>query len=119
MNCARCDKKDCYQGKDCTKIKELAISQYQKEELKIVKTSTLLEGNYYMKLARLEELKKFAKLMNYKYLGIAFCIGLSDEAKVLTKVLEKGLAHLGQVNVVFYNQDLTGVCHHFTSLHPF
>jgi uncharacterized metal-binding protein len=89
LNCARCDKKDCYQGKDCTKIKELAISQYQKEELKIVKTSTLLEGNYYMKLARLEELKKFAKLMNYKYLGIAFCIGLSDEAKVLTKVLEK------------------------------
>jgi uncharacterized metal-binding protein len=89
LNCAECEKKNCYQGKDCTKIKQSVINQYQKEELKIARISTFLEGRHYMKLTRLEEVKKFAKLMDYKYLGIAFCIGLSDEAKVLTQVLEK------------------------------
>jgi uncharacterized metal-binding protein len=37
---------------------------------------------------RVEEIAQFAKKMGYKKLGIAFCGGLTDEAKMLTRILE-------------------------------
>jgi len=37
---------------------------------------------------RVEEIVQFAKKMGYKKLGIAFCGGLTDEAKMLTRILE-------------------------------
>jgi uncharacterized metal-binding protein len=37
---------------------------------------------------RVEEIVQFAKKMGYKKLGIAFCGGLADEAKMLTRILE-------------------------------
>lgn len=89
MNCAECNDKECYQGKDCTGIKVEVIHKYQKPDLEIAKTGTYLEGRYYMKLTRLEELREFAKEMGYDRLGIAFCIGLSDEARILTEILRK------------------------------
>ncbi|GAH61564.1 unnamed protein product [marine sediment metagenome] len=37
---------------------------------------------------RVEEIVQFAKKMGFKKLGIAFCGGLADEAKMLTRILE-------------------------------
>jgi len=37
---------------------------------------------------RVEEVAQFAKKMGYKKLGIAFCIGLINEAKLLATILE-------------------------------
>ena len=42
-----------------------------------------------MKLTRLEELARFCSEMNFKKIGVAFCIGLEEEAKILHKILEK------------------------------
>ena len=39
------------------------------------------------KLTRIEETVLYAKLRGYRKLGLAFCIGLSDEAQMLTNVL--------------------------------
>jgi uncharacterized metal-binding protein len=39
------------------------------------------------KLTRIEETVLYAKLRGYQKLGLAFCIGLSDEAQMLTNVL--------------------------------
>jgi uncharacterized metal-binding protein len=89
MNCAECNDKECYQGKDCTNIKVEVIHKYQEPDLKIAKTGAYLESHYYMKLTRLEELREFAKKMGYDRLGIAFCIGLSDESRILTEILRK------------------------------
>ena len=41
------------------------------------------------KIPRIEELIQFAHKCNYKKLGIAFCAGLANEARILTDVLEK------------------------------
>lgn len=41
-----------------------------------------------MKVSPLEELIRFAKEMGYENLGIAFRIGLSNEARMLSEVLE-------------------------------
>jgi len=91
MNCADCEDKDCYQGEDCTNIKEEVIKKYRtnKDDLELAKVASFIEGKYYMKLCRLEELIEFSKQMDYKHLGIVFCIGLATEAKVLQKILKK------------------------------
>ncbi len=39
------------------------------------------------KLTRIEETMMYAKLRGYQKLGLAFCLGLSDEAQLLTNVL--------------------------------
>ncbi|OYD14106.1 hypothetical protein CH330_09365 [candidate division WOR-3 bacterium JGI_Cruoil_03_51_56] len=90
MNCAECPDKKCYQGKDCFGLRDEVLKAYQDPEtLKMTKIATGLEGNYYMKLTRLQELIRFAKAMGYEHLGIAFCIGFSDEARVLNAILKQ------------------------------
>jgi len=88
MNCALCKDKVCYQGKDCTQIKNLAIDKYEnKNNKKIMKAASRIEANFYMKLTRLEEVIKFCQEIGFSHLGIAFCIGLAEEAKILYEIL--------------------------------
>ncbi len=90
MKCAKCSKKVCVDGIDCKKISENMLKEYEKRDnLKITKVSSYIEGKYYMKKTRLEEIIEFCKLMNYKNIGIAFCIGLEHEAKILNEILSK------------------------------
>ncbi|MDD2665732.1 MAG: DUF1847 domain-containing protein [Methanocellales archaeon] len=91
MKCALCDDKECYLGKDCTALKEKVVRKYEVENKKseIMTIAANLEARYYMKLTRLEELITFCKEMGYQTLGIAFCIGLESEARVLHELLEK------------------------------
>lgn len=89
MKCALCEDKDCYTGKDCTDVKEEVKEEYKGEDLKILKVSTGVESEFYMKKTRLEELIIYAKRMGYKKLGVAFCIGLEKEAKVVHDILSK------------------------------
>lgn len=46
------------------------------------------EGRSYMKWTRVEDTIDFAREMGYKKLGIATCIGLIAESRILTKILE-------------------------------
>ncbi len=89
MKCALCEEKDCYEGKDCTDIKEEVKKEYKGEDLKVLKVSTGIESEFYMKKTRLEELIIYAKRMGFKRLGIAFCIGLEKEAKIIHEILSK------------------------------
>ena len=41
------------------------------------------------KLTRIEELIEYAKTLGYRRLGLAFCVGLFEEARILTDILEK------------------------------
>lgn len=59
---------------------------------KIARTAAEIEGLYYGKLTRVEEIIAFAKRLGAKKIGIATCIGLINETKIFTKILEaKGL----------------------------
>jgi uncharacterized metal-binding protein len=92
MNCANCGKKSCISGKNCRKDIDVEnlIGEYKKDEnTKITEVSTYIEGTYYMKKTRLEEIIEFCKLMEYSKIGIAFCIGLENEAKTLNDILSK------------------------------
>lgn len=87
MKCAYCDDKMCREGKDCAGITD-DIS-YEGNELKSMKTSASIEARYYMQKTRLEEIILYAQEMEYKKIGLAFCVGMEKEAKVVEKILEK------------------------------
>ena len=93
MNCADCEDKECYQGKDCTGAGPRVVERYRSDpvDMKISRQATFVEGKYYMRYCRLQELIEFCRLMDYRHLGLAFCIGLSSEARSLQDILkEKG-----------------------------
>ncbi|HDR00547.1 MAG TPA: DUF1847 domain-containing protein [candidate division WOR-3 bacterium] len=90
MHCADCEDKACYQGKDCPGLAEETLKAYEDAEtLKLTRTASALEGRHYMALNRVQELIRFAREMGYRRLGLAFCIGLSEEARLLNELLVK------------------------------
>lgn len=90
MKCDLCPDKNCSQGKDCWEIKGDIQNMYSSpEDQKILQVSTAIEGNYYLQKTRVEELIIFCREMNYKRLGVAFCLGLEKEAQTLCTFLRK------------------------------
>jgi len=90
MKCALCKTKECYtKGKDCSGKRNDLITRLKDEDIEIMKKAAKIEAKYYMKAPRIKELIEFCKTMEFKRLGIAFCIGLAEEAKVLHEILEK------------------------------
>ncbi|WP_455393305.1 DUF1847 domain-containing protein [[Eubacterium] cellulosolvens] len=87
LDCAHCDNKKCYDGKDCTKLRQRVEQKYEPSDIKSMKVSASIEAKYYMKKTRLEELILYAKDMGYKRLGLAFCIGLAYEAQIIHEIL--------------------------------
>ena len=68
--------------------KEALIAAYGDEEnYKIMLNAAQIEYEGYCKLCRVEETMEFARRMGYKKIGIATCLGLIREARILTKVL--------------------------------
>lgn len=77
---------------------EEVLELYKKDELvsKIARAAAEIEGTYYGKLTRVEEIIAFAKRIGAKKIGIATCIGLINETKVFVKILKaKGLESYG------------------------
>lgn len=97
--CSMCSEKNCKKGKleklplNCPcnekeeqeKIKELYLKE---ENYKLAYNSALVEAEGYCEKTRLEEIIDFANKCNFKKLGVAFCVGLSKEAKTLCSILK-------------------------------
>ena len=54
----------------------------------IARAAAEVEGTYYGKLTRVEEIIAFANRIGAKRIGIATCIGLIQETRVFVKVLK-------------------------------
>jgi uncharacterized metal-binding protein len=89
LKCACCDNKECYTGKDCPDLQRDSKGKYSGEDLMSMKVSTSIESRYYMEKTRLEELILYSEGMGYERIGIAFCIGMSGEAEIIQRILEK------------------------------
>ena len=110
IECARCTMRVCGSSKtgdqgpsNCpTKTKreviEQVLTEYDKPEVsEFARQSSIQEFECYMQLPegtttrnpRVEEVIQFAKKMDYKKLGIVFCLGLANEAATLTTIFEK------------------------------
>lgn len=98
-----CDSKASLKGpENCpTKTKQAiiqkALNEYDDPEIReFARQASIQEAECYMDLPeglttrypRVEEIIQFARKMGYKKLGIASCLGLKDEAGILTEILE-------------------------------
>ena len=69
---------------------EEARAEYQKPEInRFFVTSSVLEHDGYCQWPRLKETVVFCQRMGYKRIGLAFCIGLAKEPKVVADLLRK------------------------------
>ncbi len=101
LECSKCSKQACWSNSPqsgpnfCpTKAKKETIKEaldlYQgdPEIRKMAIAAARTEGRSYMKWTRVEDTIDFAREMGYKRLGIATCVGLISESRILTKILE-------------------------------
>lgn len=95
-NCAECKNKPCEKGltegslANCpsfTYSPEFILDLYSDADKKAAYIAALVEAEDYCKNTRLEETMDYAYKMGYKHLGVAFCVGFSEEAQILCKVL--------------------------------
>lgn len=86
--CGRCESKECRNGKDCFSLADSHKQLYRDTRItKLHKAASAIEGRYYGKETRLGEIILFARELGCKKLGLAFCIGLSEEVKVIDEIL--------------------------------
>lgn len=97
--CAYCQKHSCHkremdnaptncptQNNDQKQILKL----YKEEEnYNIANASAEITMDRYGDKTRIVEIIDFAKKINYKKIGLAFCVGLANEANITTRILEK------------------------------
>ena len=63
---------------------------YEEEENKRVSVvSAEIENEFYQEYTRVQEVVEFAKRMGFRKIGIATCVGLLEESRVLARILRK------------------------------
>jgi uncharacterized metal-binding protein len=75
-----------------SKTKEELINEYndlEGEDRKILENSYITVSETNAQADRLEEIKKFAKEMGYKKIGVAFCKGLRKYGEEVDKILSE------------------------------
>jgi len=96
-SCALCTIHSCRSGdmskapKNCPCLEneneKILKKYYEEDNLKLAYSSALVESEGYCKKTRIEEIMDFAGKCGFKNLGIAFCIGLSQEARMVAEIL--------------------------------
>lgn len=101
LQCSQCTRQACWSNeprngpdfcptktKSETIDKVLQLYQEDPEIRKMAIAAARTEGRSYMKWTRVEDTIDFAREMGYKKLGIATCVGLISESRILTRILE-------------------------------
>ena len=66
---------------------EAEIGRYSEDDLRTARAAAIVEGRFYGILCRVEEIMEFALQMGYQHIGVGFCGGLMEEAKVFVNIL--------------------------------
>ena len=107
-SCVNCGVINCESLKDdfpdyCLSVKhvselETALDLYRTDEEnnRLMLAAAEIEGLYYCKLTRVEEIIAVCKKIGARKIGIATCVGLIDEARLFARILQaKGLRSFG------------------------
>ncbi|MDX9999873.1 MAG: DUF1847 domain-containing protein [Polyangia bacterium] len=90
VKCAACPKKVCHElGVDCFEECADPRGALSVEDRRVLLCASEIEAEHYCRLTRVEEIIEFSKRMGYERLGLAFCIGLANEARLLDQVLSR------------------------------
>ena len=86
--CASCESKDCTEGKDCFSDADRQRTLYEDPQVaRLHKAASAIEARHYCKEPRIREIMLFAGEMGYRRLGLAFCVGLAEEARIIADIL--------------------------------
>ncbi|MBW1808710.1 MAG: DUF1847 domain-containing protein [Deltaproteobacteria bacterium] len=90
--CASCEDRVCREGVDCydaaERVKQLYI-EADPECIQLLQTAAKVEAEGYMRWPRALEIIRFAQKAGFTHLGVAFCIGLAEEARTYVDLLTK------------------------------
>ncbi len=90
IKCAHCKTEECRNGKDCFHLREGSLIPLNDDlNRRFMKAASEVEVEGYGQLNRIQELMLFSKKMNFSHLGIAFCVGMSNEAEILSSILSQ------------------------------
>ena len=93
LNCRTRDKEYpdfCLTAELTPEITEKVSKLYEDDENnKVSVISAQIENEFYLRYTRVEELIEFAKRMGYRKIGIATCVGLIEESRILARILRK------------------------------
>lgn len=90
MQCALCKVKKCPGGQNCPGLQPAEIeAAYDATDRQLMTAAARIEGRYYMQLSRLEESVKFVQEMGCNVIGVAFCVGLANEANYIVRYFQK------------------------------
>ncbi|MGD8450940.1 MAG: DUF1847 domain-containing protein [Phycisphaerae bacterium] len=86
--CAACGSKECRGGQDCFGAAEAQQALYGDPLLaKLHRAASAIEARHYCREPRLREVILLARELGLRRLGLAFCVGLADEAAVVAEIL--------------------------------
>ena len=93
LNCYRQDKRFpdfCLTEAADRAVVDEAAAHYRGDglEARLARAAAEVEGTYYGKLTRVEEIIAFANRIGAQRLGIATCIGLIEETRIFAKILK-------------------------------
>ncbi len=86
MNCLACKNRSCRSTVSCgiesfDTEKSLATYHADEQQQIVQKAADLVDGGRAGELSRIEEVIEFAKMMDYKKVGLAYCYGMEPLAK--------------------------------------
>ena len=88
--CAACQTKVCRTGTDCFRDAARQRALYQDARLtKLHQAASAIEARHYCREPRLREIMLFARELGLRRLGLAFCVGLSEEAEIIARIFEQ------------------------------
>ncbi|MBS6955803.1 MAG: DUF1847 domain-containing protein [Enterocloster asparagiformis] len=98
--CAKCGVRACRKAEDRTlpkncpireeELSEQAFQEYRSEDhFKFYVTASAIEGLGQFQWPRVKETLELCRRMGYHRIGLAFCSGLSKEAKIMCELLER------------------------------
>ena len=101
LSCVDCGVKNCQTrdkeypefclttGLSAETIEKVRKLYEEEENRKVSVISAEIENEFYLRYTRVQELVEFAKRMGFHKIGIATCVGLLEESRVLARILRK------------------------------
>jgi uncharacterized metal-binding protein len=82
--CDVCKHHDCSDGKDCFGARDAFLLKYREDgDLhNVARAAARVEAEHYGAATRLEEIVHFARAAGFSRLGLAFCAGFREEARI-------------------------------------
>ncbi len=97
VRCAACNTYDCVNGKDCLADAERQRALYEVEGIaRLHRAAAAIEARHYCREPRIRETILLAQELGFHKVGLAYCVGLAEEAAVIANILK---AHFELVSV--------------------